>query len=1190
MSFPGGGKLPDHMTDNDVERRIQEEIRIRQQNKNILSATRAYSENGTAPIGGGTTQPSAAEQQAHHNMMNLMAEQQQQGNSPNVADAHAAYYAHQRAYGGQQQQQQQQAYGGMDAAAMYARHQAQQAQQAATAAIYGYAPGRSGGYGGYGHHASGPGSGADLYSQQMAMASMDQHHGHANAYGHQQHHQHLQQQQQHHMTPSKLSSSMNSSIGGSPPGGQTSIPSLGSTPLPVDLQGSPAISAIGGSGQKPSPTSAMMAGGGIIDTPPMIPTTPIATSSSMSMSMSMGMGMGIGMGGGGGVTSSSTRATTTTKKSTAKKKKDPHETVELDDLKIDKWYSGDVPLGLDDDKYWLSELQVYMRANFAESFGATEEDIAAPMHGRNKPIALGQVGIRCMHCKFENPAERGQQATSYPSLISGIYNSVQQMLRLHLDCCQSMPLEIRAKIEALKVSSSSRGGRKQYWVDSAKRLGLVDTRHGIHFGRDPLGPLPPLTGPSVNSKEGRKKKEAQKKTAIPLPPPEEEEPEPPPPVDDRPLVFPEDEDLISDYLYLTLEQMSPCVLMEADRVGCYKGRKVGFPGLACKHCVGQAGCGRYFPASEASLSQTTTSQTVMNHVRNCRRCPMEIRENLELMKRARMGPDGKRLDKPKHGGRKVFFRRLWCRIQGLPIDEEGERKGKKKRYRKPGVKPRKKKSEDDVDDGSDAEEDDSQDVKETRKISSATSSGDETETESSEGESDDEDGQPESSSRSKKNGNKNKQSPWFDGCVRLTKHDDSNWLSELQCFARSDLVEVFCWHEEDGLEGCSGRKQPSDGQVGIRCVFCKTLEDSEVRSGCVVFPEDLESISTKTGDLLRFHFKSCHAMPDDKKDTFKSLRNFGPKVDESQQYWADSARDIGLADIPPPNGWGITFRRDPLHPSPSDELDRENISGTGSTLSNMYLIRPEDREQCTDQVLLMMRQLKVCQFQQSDRRGGPGGRGRDRVADFPGLACKHCANKNNIGRYFPVSAKNLTDNTANSMLSHVAACSRCPEPIKASIAYLSHRAIHQKTELSGSWKKAFFKKIWERLHVERAWVEAIQEEGEDGGESVSSGESDNADDHLLGEYAGKGGDDDSGSENGERGGGGNMDALINAAAIWLTEQDQTNDGSTSGGKGGGRGRSLPSKRTATKDRESPLKGNQSFSSDEDAGKRRRTHF
>jgi hypothetical protein len=63
------------------------------------------------------------------------------------------------------------------------------------------------------------------------------------------------------------------------------------------------------------------------------------------------------------------------------------------------WYTGSVALGVEDDKYWLSELQVYLRANFAEAFGATEEDIAAPMHGRNKPIALGQVGIRCLHCK-----------------------------------------------------------------------------------------------------------------------------------------------------------------------------------------------------------------------------------------------------------------------------------------------------------------------------------------------------------------------------------------------------------------------------------------------------------------------------------------------------------------------------------------------------------------------------------------------------------------------------------------------------------------------------------------------------------------------------------------------------------------------------------------------------------------------
>lgn len=88
-------------------------------------------------------------------------------------------------------------------------------------------------------------------------------------------------------------------------------------------------------------------------------------------------------------------------KAKKEKKAIAHEVTELEDLHIDKWYSGSIPLGLEDDKYWLSELQVFLRSSFAEAFGATEEDIAAPMHGRNKPIALGQVGIRCIWCKRE---------------------------------------------------------------------------------------------------------------------------------------------------------------------------------------------------------------------------------------------------------------------------------------------------------------------------------------------------------------------------------------------------------------------------------------------------------------------------------------------------------------------------------------------------------------------------------------------------------------------------------------------------------------------------------------------------------------------------------------------------------------------------------------------------------------------
>lgn len=753
------------------------------------------------------------------------------------------------------------------------------------------------------------------------------------------------------------------------------------------------------------------------------------------------------------------------------------------------------------------------------------------------------------------------------------------MLRLHLDCCQAMPPEVRSKIEQLKLSSSSRGGRKQYWIDSAKRLGLVDTPHGIHFGRDPHGPLPPLTGPSVNSKEGRKKKEALKK--------EEDEKDsggpPIPQVEERPLVFPEDKPLISDYLYLTLEQMSPCVLMEADRVGCYKTRKVGFPGLACKHCVGQAGCGRYFPASEASLSQTTTSQTIMNHVRNCRRCPLEIRENLELMKRARMGPDGKRADKPKHGGRKVFFHRLWCRIQGIPMEDgKGETKEKKKRGKKASTKKVTKKRTPLSDSDSEPEANADDEFRNRTPPKLTESSEEETETESSSDESEEEEEaeKPVARSERKSSSDKKKLSPWYEGCVRLTKNDDAQWLSETQCFSRSDLVEVFSWKKKDGVEGYSGRKEPAPGQVGIRCVFCKALDPSEKPAGCVAFPDSLSAIHTKVGDMMRLHFHSCPSISDESKATFKTLRGFGTKVtDDSQQYWIDSARDIGLANIPPGGpgvGWGITFRRDPLQPSPTDNLDRENVGGTAPPLGKASLVRAEDRGLCTDQVMLMMRQVKACTFQKRDRRGGPGARGRDRVIGFPGLSCKYCASKNNIGRYFPVSAKNLTDNTANSLQSHLSTCSRCPEKIKASLAFLSHRSILQKAELSGSWKKAFFKKVWDRLHVERAWNTV---DADDSVDSVSSEE------QLEEETQPKAGVGGTGTESEDEGRlGSNMNALIKAAAIWLTEQDQATDASS---KNRNRGRGLPgSKRSAPFSPRGKGRGGTSLTS----GKRRRVHF
>ncbi|KAL7541061.1 hypothetical protein ACHAXR_010607 [Thalassiosira sp. AJA248-18] len=799
-----------------------------------------------------------------------------------------------------------------------------------------------------------------------------------------------------------------------------------------------------------------------------------------------------------------------------------------------RWYDASIQLGVIEDKYYLSELQCVLRSEFVEFFGTTQvralvqiyylfellclnatrlaflelasrgyfTDIVQAVHGRNKPIALGQVGIRCQHCKdvssaqtqiTNNSARTTQNAVSYPSFISGIYNTVQQMYRLHFDQCPYIPDELKVRVGNLKDShTSNRGGRKQYWMESAKRIGLVDTSFGIHYGRDPEEPLPPLgglarrTSHSISgsiggteenteydewgrqaslgshdslSHEGVGGGEAHMGGLIPI-----EE------IEIYPLVLPEDKPLISDYLYLALEQMQPCNLMDADRVGCYKGRRTGFPGLACRHCIGQAGCGRYFPASEASLSQTTTSQTIVNHVRNCRRCPLEIREQLELMKRAKTCPEYKKSDKPKHGGRKVFFNRLWCRIQRIPLPKNEKAsppspenppssplttKGKTTPSPSPERKKRKKSVDLSVkdnhkiarlsskkykdDDTSDLEGEGGGDVMETVEFDNVHHDAKEVVASAPAARA-----EPAVTATTLENSH-----IIYQGRTRLTRDDDLHWLSEADCYIRTELAEVFTAQEEDSeLFG-----DPEVGQVGIRCFYCAENKAPEDRHrGHVYFPSSVGAIQQAVSDLQRRHLGMCSEIPEDIRESFRSMKGYGAKPKgDTAQYWMDAAKELGLHDSH--EGQGISFFRNPLDRSPADEIDIDkNDDGPTGTV----LVPPAYRHSCTDHMLMLLKQFEPCQFRISDRKSS---RSRDRALGFPGLICIHCKQK----RYFPITEKKLQD-SLGLISTHINNCFHAPLEVKASLCYLHHRSLLQKQELAGQWKFTFFKGVWNRLH------------------------------------------------------------------------------------------------------------------------------
>jgi hypothetical protein len=123
----------------------------------------------------------------------------------------------------------------------------------------------------------------------------------------------------------------------------------------------------------------------------------------------------------------------------------------------------------------ISRYQCLVRQQI-ELFAASEEDIDSNAQGRNKPIVLGQVGIRCRHCSKIPPRHRTRGATYYPAKLTGLYQAAQNMASAHLcNHCQHIPDALRRNLIALRDRKSSAGGGKQYWADGVRVLGVIES-------------------------------------------------------------------------------------------------------------------------------------------------------------------------------------------------------------------------------------------------------------------------------------------------------------------------------------------------------------------------------------------------------------------------------------------------------------------------------------------------------------------------------------------------------------------------------------------------------------------------------------------------------------------------------------------------------------------------------------------
>lgn len=301
---------------------------------------------------------------------------------------------------------------------------------------------------------------------------------------------------------------------------------------------------------------------------------------------------------------------------------------------LDKYYEGCVPLSLPEDKTSLSPLRCFLREQVC-AFSATEEDIAvrAPT---TFSICVGQVGIGCIHCVKQPAKLRSNRAVCFPFSIGRIYQSVADIQRFHFTECKMLPADVKEKFLELQ-SASSKGSKglatRQYWVTSAKKIGLVDTKRGIRFGRDPTQP--------ETAKAFSLDILAQAAFTVTTA--------------NKQLVVPEDKETIAEFLYVVMEQLQPCRFTEADR-NKRRLKDVGCIGVECKHCARQVDSRKFFWSSVNAVESNFVS--VHTHMLECRMVPDELKQRLAELKLLRK----EQTAALKTGSQKAFFARVWARL------------------------------------------------------------------------------------------------------------------------------------------------------------------------------------------------------------------------------------------------------------------------------------------------------------------------------------------------------------------------------------------------------------------------------------------------------------------------------------------------------------------------------------------------
>ena len=299
------------------------------------------------------------------------------------------------------------------------------------------------------------------------------------------------------------------------------------------------------------------------------------------------------------------------------------------------------------------------------------------------------------------------------------------------------------------------------------------------------------------------------------------------------------------------------------------------------------------------------------------------------------------------------------------------------------------------------------------------------------------------------------------GCISIATPEDKYFLVPSLCFFRKDCIEAFV-ATEDNVDGREALGKPIElGSVGLRCVFCRDLQEDARAARGVSYLSNLDRLYNSIIKMQTYHFNKCTQVPRHVKNEFNRLNCVSfTRSKQAASYVSNAAKRVGLYDSE--NRVCLRTNIPPLVSKVPDDNSFDaftTLLGGPLDTNKTEVVIAADSELLTDYVKTLMNQFSLGYYDESYYMNRKGSHVRD---GWPGLVCRHCVNKTDEYRFISPSCSHLNA-SIDTLHGHIRDCNHCPKSIKASIngAKLSHPIQMKSME---SWQLVeYIDRVWIRM-------------------------------------------------------------------------------------------------------------------------------